>query len=130
MLGCKAHGAAQDRLADLALSKKKPLVVEAGEEGRTAAAQFDALAAQSPPRQGPLPLHDLLAPNGCPNLKGVLPRVGSHRLGGVLHSHDGHLLAAHSTRHYSNPQSVPRAQHEPPAREDAGDHVGLILAED
>jgi len=40
--------------------KTRQLVAEAGEESRTAAALCDSLAASSPPRQGPLPLHDLL----------------------------------------------------------------------
>ena len=37
------------------------MVVEAGEEGLTAAEQFYSLAASSPHRQGQLPLHDLLS---------------------------------------------------------------------
>ena len=41
--------------------KKRQLVVEAGDEGRTAAALFDALAAACLHRPGPLPLHDLLS---------------------------------------------------------------------
>jgi len=36
------------------------LGVEAGAESRPAAAWCDSLAASSPPRQGPLPLHDLM----------------------------------------------------------------------
>jgi hypothetical protein len=63
MLGFKAFGAAQGTLAGLELLhllRKKQLVVEAGKEGLTAAAEFDSLAALSPHRQGQLPRHDLL----------------------------------------------------------------------
>src|SRR5215471_4452804 len=48
MLGFKAFGAAQDTLVGIELMhmiRKKQMVVEAGEEGRTAAEQFYALAA-------------------------------------------------------------------------------------
>jgi len=48
-------------LARRPLLKHKPLVGEAGDEGRTAAEPFDALAASSPYRQGPLPRHHLLS---------------------------------------------------------------------
>jgi putative transposase len=48
MLGCKSFDAAQGTLVGIELMhmiKKKQLVVEAGDEGLTAAEQFDALAA-------------------------------------------------------------------------------------
>ena len=48
MLGFKAFGAAQDTLVGIELMhmiKKKQMVVEAGEEGLTAAEQFYSLAA-------------------------------------------------------------------------------------
>jgi putative transposase len=48
MLGFKAFGAAQDTLVGIELmhmSRKKQMVVEAGEEGRTAAEQFYSLVA-------------------------------------------------------------------------------------
>ena len=48
MLGFKAFGAAQDTLVGIELmhmSRKKQMVVEAGEEGLTAAEQFSSLAA-------------------------------------------------------------------------------------
>jgi putative transposase len=64
MLGFKAFGAAQDTLVGIELMhmiRKKQMVVEAGEEGLTAAEQFYALAASSPHRQGLLPFHDLLS---------------------------------------------------------------------
>jgi hypothetical protein len=41
--------------------KKKQMVLEAGDEGLTAAELFYSLAAQSPHRQGQLPLHDHLS---------------------------------------------------------------------
>ena len=41
--------------------KKRQLMVEEGDEGRTAAARFYSLAAACPHRQGHLPLHDLLS---------------------------------------------------------------------
>ena len=64
MRGCKSLAAAQDTLVGIALRhmiKKRQGVVEQGDEGRTAAEQCYALAASSPHRQGPLPLHDLLS---------------------------------------------------------------------
>jgi transposase-like protein len=48
MLGFKAFGAAQDTLVGIELMhmiRKKQMVMEAGEEGRTAAEQFYSLAA-------------------------------------------------------------------------------------
>ena len=48
MLGFKAFGAAQDTLVGIELMhmiRKKQMVVEAGEEGRTAAELFYSLAA-------------------------------------------------------------------------------------
>ena len=48
MLGFKAFGAAQDTLVGIELmhmTRKKQMVVAAGEEGRTAAEQFYSLAA-------------------------------------------------------------------------------------
>ena len=62
MLGCKSVTAAQDTLVGIErrpMIRKKHMVVEAGEEGLTAAEPFYSRAASSPPRQGPLPLHDL-----------------------------------------------------------------------
>src|SRR5882724_4748875 len=64
MLGFKAFGAAQGTLASIELMhmiRKKQMMVEAGEEGLTAAEQFYSLAASSPHRQGQLPRHDLLS---------------------------------------------------------------------
>jgi hypothetical protein len=61
--GFKSFDAAQDTLVGIELMhmlKKRQMVVEAGEESRTAAALFYALAASSPHRQGQLPLHDPL----------------------------------------------------------------------
>ena len=55
MLGCKAFEAAHDTRAGIALMhmrKKRQLQVEARDEGLTAAAPCDALAASFPPRQG------------------------------------------------------------------------------
>ena len=55
MLGFKAFDAAQATLVGIALMpmiKKRQLVVEAGDEGLTAAAQFYTLAASSPPQTG------------------------------------------------------------------------------
>jgi putative transposase len=60
LLGFKSFEAAQGTLVGIELMqmiKKKQLMVEAGDEGRTAAEQFYALAASSPHRQGLLPLH-------------------------------------------------------------------------
>src|SRR4029434_5766227 len=53
MLGFKAFGAAQDTLVGIELMhmiRKKQMLVEAGEEGLTAAEQFYSLAAESPHR--------------------------------------------------------------------------------
>jgi hypothetical protein len=64
MLGCKSFEAAQDTLVGIALMhmiQKRQMVVEAGEEGLTAAALFSSLAASSPPRQRQLPLHGPLS---------------------------------------------------------------------
>ena len=64
MLGCKSVEAAQGTLVGLELMpmiQKKQRMVEAGDEGRTAADQCSARAASSPHRQGLLPLHDLLS---------------------------------------------------------------------
>ena len=64
MLGCKAFDAAPDTLVGIALMpmiKQRQLVVEEGTEGLTAAELFYALAASSPYRQGPRPLHDPLS---------------------------------------------------------------------
>ena len=63
MLGVKSCEAAQDTLVGIELMhriKKRQRMVEAGEEGRTAAELFYSLAASSLHRQGQLPLHDLL----------------------------------------------------------------------
>jgi hypothetical protein len=57
MLGFKSFAAAQDTLVGIELMhmlKKRQLVVEAGDEGLTAAEQFYALAASSPHQQGQL----------------------------------------------------------------------------
>src|SRR5262245_31159049 len=57
MLGWNEFDAAQDTLVGLELRprlKTRPLVVEEGDEGLTAAARFDALVASSPHRRGPL----------------------------------------------------------------------------
>jgi hypothetical protein len=59
MLGFKSFDAAQGTLVGIELMhmiKKKQMMVEAGDEGRTAAEQFYARAASSPHRQGLLPL--------------------------------------------------------------------------
>jgi hypothetical protein len=64
MLGFKSFAAAHDTLVGIELMhmmKKRPMVVEAGEEGLTAAALFYSLAASSPPRQRQLPLHGPLS---------------------------------------------------------------------
>jgi transposase-like protein len=64
MLGCQSVAAAQDTgggIARMPRTKKKPMVVETGEEGRTAAAPCDSLAASSPHRSGQRPRHDLLS---------------------------------------------------------------------
>jgi transposase-like protein len=63
MLGFQAFEAAHDTLVGIELMhmlKQRQMRVEAGDEGRTAAARFYALAASSPHSQGQLPLHDLL----------------------------------------------------------------------
>jgi len=55
MLGFKAFDAAPCTLAGVELipmSKKRQMVVEAGDEGCTAAELFYALAASSPPQTG------------------------------------------------------------------------------
>ena len=55
MLGFKAFKEAQDRLILIDMMhmiKKRQLVVGEGNEGRTAAEQFYALAASSPPQTG------------------------------------------------------------------------------
>jgi transposase-like protein len=57
MLGCKSFDAAQATLVDIALMpmmKKRPLIVEAVEEGLTAAALFSSLAASASGRRGQL----------------------------------------------------------------------------
>jgi len=64
MLGFKSFAAAQDTLVGIELMhmiKKKQMVLEAGDEGLTAAELFYSLAASSPHRQGQLPLHDHLS---------------------------------------------------------------------
>jgi hypothetical protein len=83
MLGFKLFDAAQGALAGIELMhmiKKKQMMVEAGDEGFTAAKQFYALAASSPHRQGLLPLHDLLSKlcDRPPRLHPTVPeRLGS-----------------------------------------------------
>src|SRR5215470_18456308 len=60
MVGFKSFDAAQDTLVGIELMhmiKKRQLVVAEGDEGRTAAALFDSLAASSLHRPGQLPLH-------------------------------------------------------------------------
>src|SRR5262249_17796603 len=67
MLGFKSFEAAQDTLVGIALMhmiKKRQMLVEAGDEGLTAAELFSSLAASSPHRQGQLPLHDPRAKSG------------------------------------------------------------------
>jgi putative transposase len=62
MRGFKAGEAAQNTLAGIELMhmlKKRQLMVEEGDEGLTAAAQFYALAASSPHQQGELASHRL-----------------------------------------------------------------------
>jgi putative transposase len=64
MLGFKSFEAAQGTLVGIELMhmiKKRQMVVEAGDEGRTAAELFYVLAAQSLHRPGQLPLHDVLS---------------------------------------------------------------------
>src|ERR671933_244628 len=64
MLGFKAFEAAQGTLVGIELMhmiKKRQMVVEAGDEDRTAAELFYVLAAQSLHRPGQLPLHDVLS---------------------------------------------------------------------
>jgi putative transposase len=64
MRGCTSFDAAHGTLAGierLHRLKKTPWVVEAGEEGRTAAEPCYTLAASLPPREEQLPLHDLLS---------------------------------------------------------------------
>jgi putative transposase len=64
MLGFQSFDAAHDTLVGIELMhmiKKRQMVVEAGEEGLTAAEMFYSLAASSPPRQEPLPLHGSLS---------------------------------------------------------------------
>jgi len=63
-VGGKAWAAAQGPLAGLArrhTRKPRPREVEAGDQGRPAAARCYALAASSRYRQGSLPLHDPLS---------------------------------------------------------------------
>ena len=73
--GCNACAAAHAPLRGLA---RRPRIqhrqrgVEAGHEGRTAAALCYALAASSPSRQGPLPLHDLLSKIGDTTVRRTL----------------------------------------------------------
>jgi len=58
MVGFTSFEAAQDTLVEIELMhmiKKKQRVVEAGDEGLTAADLFDSLAASSPHRQGQHP---------------------------------------------------------------------------
>ena len=60
MVGFTSFEAAQDTPVGIELmhkSKKRQMVVEAGEERLTVAALFSSLAAESPHRLGPLPLH-------------------------------------------------------------------------
>jgi hypothetical protein len=62
--GGQSCAAAPDPLGGIErrpMLKQRPLMVEAGAEGRTAVAPFDSLAASSPHRQGQLPLHHLLS---------------------------------------------------------------------
>ena len=54
--------------------KKRQMVSEAGDEGRTAAALFDSLAASSSHRQGQLPLHGTLK-HICD--KAIMPHGGT-----------------------------------------------------
>jgi hypothetical protein len=64
MVGCQAFDAAHDPLvgsARMLMLKQRQRVVEAGDEGRPAAARGYSRAASSLHRQGPLPLHDLLS---------------------------------------------------------------------
>jgi putative transposase len=63
MWGFKSFTAAQATLVGrerMPMLKTRQLVVEAGDEGRPAAAWFDALAASSPPQAGVPPRHDRL----------------------------------------------------------------------
>ena len=55
MVGCNAFDAAQDTLVGIEFTpmlKKRPRMVEAGDEGLTAAEPFPSLAASSSHRQG------------------------------------------------------------------------------
>jgi putative transposase len=64
MLGFKSFAAAQDTLVGIELMhmiKKRQMVMEAGDEGRTAAEQFTCWPPNPPHRQSQLPLHDLLS---------------------------------------------------------------------
>jgi len=79
MLGFKSFEAAHNTLVGIELMhmiKKRQRVVEEGEEGRTAAAQFYALAAYSPSRPGQLPLLDLLSKICDTTLSPASPEVG------------------------------------------------------
>src|SRR5882762_2900217 len=92
MLGFKAFGAAQGTLAGIELMhmiRKKQLVVEAGEEGLTAAEQFYSLAASSPPRHGQLPRHDLLSKICDKTPRSAQPAAPRTRSGGGTASDDG-----------------------------------------
>ena len=74
MLGGKALAAAQDTLVGIArmhMLKKSQRVSEAGDEGRTAAEPFSALAASSPHRREFLPPKRLLVRN-CDKTHGRL----------------------------------------------------------
>jgi hypothetical protein len=64
ILRFKSFHAARRTLVGIALMpmlKKRQLVVEEGDESRTAAALFSSLAASSPHGRGPLPLQHLLS---------------------------------------------------------------------
>jgi hypothetical protein len=79
MLGFQSFDAAHDTLVGIELMhmiKKRQMVVEAGEEGLTAAEVFYSLAASSPPRQEPLPLHGSLS-NICD--RAFMPPQGTTR---------------------------------------------------
>ena len=116
LLGGKSCDAAQGTLGGSALrdmSRKKPRRGEAEDEGRTATAQFDALAASSPHRPGPLPLHDFLSKicdktNHCANvLRGSgVPGHCSGQTGRDLASVDKSSLALPATQCRPTPLGI------------------------
>jgi len=69
---CEGAHAPRRGLTRRPRSQQRPLGVEAGHAGRTAAALCYALAASSPSRQGPLPLHDLLSNIGDTTVRRTL----------------------------------------------------------